>query len=208
MSSLPPREPRPRSEELPASEFDIEEDKRYLRKIAREKIGNAHEPLIEVSDLVQETLFEAVRNRELLRSMPRRTRLRWMRKVLIHRLTDLIRRMKTAKRGSGHIASMDTSSPALSNANGLLDPAESPSKIVSKWEEEDRVKAAIDELPDTDRCIIIARDFDGLDFTTISIRHNLTPEAARKRYERAISRLATLLATPGDDSATPQRHPR
>lgn len=208
MSSLPPPEPHRSREEQPVSEFDLEQDKRYLRKIAIEKIGNSHEPLIEASDLVQETLFEAVRHRELLRNMPRRTRLRWMRKVLIHRLTDLIRRMNTAKRGSGQVASMDISSPAVSSADGLLDPAESPSKIVSKWEEEDRVKAAIDQLPDTDRGIILARDFDGLDFTTISARLNLTPEAARKRYERAIARLATLLSSSDEGGSAPHHRTR
>lgn len=179
-----------------ASGLNFDEDNRYLRKVAREKIGHTHQPMIEASDLVQEALVEAVRHRDLLQTMPRRTRLLWMRKVLINRLTDLIRRASAARRGGGHVVTLDTSSPAFSQADGLMDPSETPSRIVSKWEEESRVKAAIEALSARDRDIILARDFDRLDFTTIGYQCNLTPEAARKRYERARGRLAIRLAPP------------
>jgi RNA polymerase sigma factor (sigma-70 family) len=185
-----------------APNFNFDEDNRYLKKIAREKISQAHQPLIEASDLVQEALVEAIRHQVLLQTMPRRTRLLWMRRVLLNRLTDLIRRMKTARRGGGHVIALDTGSPSLSHVDGLMDPAESPSKIVSKWEEEDRVNVAIQGLSETDRKIILARVFDRLDFTSIGQQFQLSPEAARKRYERALGRLTALLAPPqGEDPA-------
>jgi RNA polymerase sigma factor (sigma-70 family) len=192
--------PPPPLGDSPAPEV-IEGYVRYLKKIAREKMGAGCQADIEASDLVSEVILEMVRHREQFATIPPPARPSWLRRVLLNRLTDSIRRAMAQRHGGGRSrVSLDSGSPACGDG-ALFDSQETPSRIASRGEQEELLRAALDSLSESDREIIQARDFDGLDFATIGARCNLSAEAARKRHERALRRLAERLA--GEDDATP-----
>ena len=57
--------------------------------------------------------------------------------------------------------------------------------------------AALGTLGAEDRAIVLWRVIEGLDYAEIASRFNISESAARKRYERARTRLAGALRGPG-----------
>jgi RNA polymerase sigma factor (sigma-70 family) len=194
MSPTQPPEPPPAD---PSDPEVIAGYRKYLKKIAREKLATGYQPDLEASDLVGEVLTEMVRHQATFEQIPPRARPSWLRRVLLNRLTDYVRRAMARSHGGGRsIVTLDAG-PSGTYGDALLDPQETPSRIVSRGEEEEIVRAAIAALSDLDREVILARDYDGLDFAAIGERLGLTAEAARKRHERAVRRLGTALVEAG-----------
>jgi RNA polymerase sigma-70 factor (ECF subfamily) len=68
-----------------------------------------------------------------------------------------------------------------------------PSQHVSRDEHRAWVRLAIEFLGAEDRDVILLREADGLEFAAIAERLGVTEDAARKRFQRALPRLAAKL---------------
>jgi RNA polymerase sigma-70 factor (ECF subfamily) len=83
-------------------------------------------------------------------------------------------------------------------AQGLLaGSASTPSEQVARGELAERVRQAVRQLSDTDREIVLLRNFEGLSNQEIASLLGLKPEAASRRYGRALMRLRELLLIAG-----------
>lgn len=69
----------------------------------------------------------------------------------------------------------------------------SESSALDRRHLEGLLRIAIELLPTRDRQIVLAHDWDGLGFTQIASEQDLTPDAVRMRYQRALPRLADLI---------------
>ncbi len=83
-----------------------------------------------------------------------------------------------------------------------------PSRLADQREKECWIRLGIELLSPADRKVIVLRDWDGLEFAAVGEALDCSPEGARKRYKRALARLARTVAalrrgdTPGALSHT------
>ena len=151
---------------------------------------------VDPSDVVQETLIEAVRR------LPRYLRDRplplypWLRKVAAERLADLADRHVHAQRRSiqREIWSLGVSDESVVQlARHLADSGTSPSRHVVREESRERIRTALQRLADGDREILLMRFVEQLSTKDIAAVLGISPEAVGMRRLRALKRLSDEL---------------
>jgi RNA polymerase sigma-70 factor (ECF subfamily) len=124
----------------------------------------------------------------------------WLRQIAWDHIIDTYRRHRvSAKRNmdreqpmhGGGEGGVDESSVDL--AIQLCDPAMTPAAVATQREIASRVEAAIDQLDDADREVILMRHYEHLSNLEIAEVLGLQPPAASMRYLRAVRRLRTVL---------------
>src|SRR5688572_13288797 len=118
------------------------------------------------SDVGQEALADAAAKlsdylrRRPLPFYPWLRRLAWERLVQLHRRHVQARRRSVTREDAGALALPDES--VLELARRLVAPASSPSNHLIRKELRQRVQAALAELSDTDREVLVMRYLEGL----------------------------------------------
>jgi len=88
-------------------------------------------------------------------------------------------------------------SQSLEDTEGLIEtlaaPGESADEALVRDERARQVQAAIQKLPEDLRSVVILHDYQGLGHEEIAMMIGATHVATRKRYSRALGRLAALL---------------
>jgi RNA polymerase sigma-70 factor (ECF subfamily) len=151
---------------------------------------------VSVEDVAQETFFEAYRSRDRFEARGPGSYRRWILQIAENRIRDLHKYHFAKKR-----------SPCLEKGNGLKEdssPApldrlpgseDSPSTGAARREEADRLRQAIEALPDAARDVLILRAIEDLSVTEAAERLGLAPSRVKVLYLRA---LRLLRATLGD----------
>ncbi len=78
--------------------------------------------------------------------------------------------------------------------NGSRAGSEPVDQQVAREEEQAVVRAAIDELPDHYRTILLLRDIEGIATNEVAEQLGITPNAVKLRLHRARQALRTLVA--------------
>src|SRR5262249_41540733 len=148
------------------------------------------------SDLVQDTLLRAHRGFAQFRGQTRAEWRNWLRTILVRSLAHHRRRYSlTAKRRQGREFQIDS---RIIGTPESRDPP--PSGELARREREAALMAAIDRLPDHYRDVVIWHHRERLPFEEIGRRHDISAEAARKLWTRALGRLRQEL---GSDYGSP-----
>ena len=88
-------------------------------------------------------------------------------------------------------------SQSLEDTEGLVEtlaaPGESADEALVREERAQKVQAAILKLPEDLRSVVVLHDYQGLGHEEIAMLIGATHVATRKRYSRALGRLAALL---------------
>lgn len=167
----------------------------YLLMIAESELGSTLRPKAGASDLVQESLLDAQRGFGRFAGATRDDFYAWVGQILRNNLADLARRY----RGAGcRAVTRERPLAAAPSADTPLVAADSPSDVLTRAEDEDRLRAAIARLPDEARLVLAWRQHDRLGWAEIGARLGKSPEAARKVWFRAVERLRAEM---GDDYA-------
>ncbi|MGE0756309.1 MAG: sigma-70 family RNA polymerase sigma factor [Pirellulaceae bacterium] len=159
----------------------------YLLGIANDALESGMRARLGASDLVQETLLEAERGMRRFRGTTHAELLAWVRRILQHNLSDARRHARAEKRHVGREQRMDGLPRGYQTE--LTAGAETPSALVSEWEDECRLMQAFQELPDDYRRVIELRNWHLLPFARVGEQMGRSEEAARKLWVRAIERL-------------------
>ena len=140
--------------------------------------------------------MEAVRRlEEFLRKEPMPFRL-WLRQIAHDRLLKAHRRhVRAARRDVTKEVPLPEKSSLL--ARQLLSDRSTPSQHVSKREQTHLVRQALTQLPEVDHEILLMRHLEELSYPEISYVLGISSDAARKRYGRALLRLAKVF--PGNN---------
>lgn len=148
---------------------------------------------VDVSDVIQEAQAEvAERLPDYLARRPMPFRV-WVLRTAHQRLLRLRRHHVEAEcRAAGREAVPEATSVNL--AERLAGGASTPSHQAVRRETALRVQAALEALPETDREVILLRTFDGLSNQEVAALLELDPDAASKRYTRALLKLRQALA--------------
>jgi RNA polymerase sigma-70 factor (ECF subfamily) len=151
---------------------------------------------VDPSDVVQESLAEAAANLDrYLRDRPLPF-YPWLRQLAQRRLIDLHRRHVQARRRSVAREAGPTGLPdhsALALAERLFARTPSPSARLRARERRDRLRAALEALPEQDREVLVLRILEGLPTRETAAVLGIGEVAVRSRQVRALDRLRALL---------------
>jgi RNA polymerase sigma-70 factor (ECF subfamily) len=150
---------------------------------------------VDASDLVQQTMMEAYRGFNRFEGASEGEWLAWLRRILEHNAADFIRHYQGGKRHVGKEIALDKPADD-SQAPMTLQPAaddDSPSQALMKCESELRLVAALQQLSEDHREVVILRNLQRLPFDEVAQRMGRTRPAAQMLWMRAIQKLQSLV---------------
>jgi RNA polymerase sigma-70 factor (ECF subfamily) len=152
---------------------------------------------LDASDIVQDSQIEAIqRIDDYLAARPMPFHL-WLMRAAHQRLLKAERRhLQTAKRKVDREVPLPDRT-SLQLLAGIAARVDSPSDLATREEMARQVRRILARLPEHDREIIMLRNFDGLSNGEASCLLEISREAAKKRYARALLRLHELLRAEG-----------
>ncbi len=162
--------------------FDLERFRPYLRLLAEMGLDRKLRPILDPSDVVQETLLEAYRDRERFTRGGDAEVAGWLRRILSNNLADLVKAHGRAKRDVGRQRSLDDAieKSSLRLEKWLAASESSPSRKAIRHEEVLRLAAALYTLPEDEREVLMLRHLHELTMRELCARTGRsTAEAAR-----------------------------
>ncbi len=176
----------------------LERHRDSLRKMVRLRLDRAVARRVDASDVVQDVLLEANDRLKDYLADPRLPFHLWLRHLAKDRIIDMHRRHRGAQRRS-----LDREQPlaapagadrsAFDLAQQLVDQELTPAAANIRRELEARFLAAVDQLEDDDRDILLMRHFEQLGNTEAATALGLSPAAAGMRHLRPLRKLRAIL---------------
>ena len=166
-----------------------------LRRMVSLRLDRRLAARVDPSDVVQESLADAAAKLSgYLRERPLPF-YPWLRRLAWERLMKLHHRHIAADKRS---VTREAPAPlpdesALQMARLLLAPGPSPSEGAQRQELCDRVRAALDRLPERDREVLVLRYLEQMSTAEIAAVLGTTAGAVKVRHLRALERLRGLL---------------
>ena len=172
----------------------------WLRLLARVQLESRFAAKFDASDVVQQTLLEAIKAFPQFRGSTEAELTAWLRQILAHALAHEVRRFNgTLKRDVSLEVSLDQqlaeSSRRLQAV--LAETGPSPSQQAAQRELDVQLADVLASLPDDYRDVIILRHLEGLSHDEIALRLNRSPGAVRMLWVRALARLKSELEQRG-----------
>jgi RNA polymerase sigma-70 factor (ECF subfamily) len=183
----------------------LEKHREALRRMIDMRLDRRIRQRVDASDVVQEVLVDAHRRINDYLSNPAMPFHLWLRQMAQDRLIDAHRRHRDAARRSLDreqplvIAGTDDRS-TIELAAQLWDRELTPAAAATVRELQQRFAAAVEQLEDQDREVVLMRHFEQLSNSEVAEALGLTPPAASMRYLRAMRRLRELLDVDSDAS--------
>lgn len=168
-----------------------------LRRMVELRLAPALRQRVDASDVLQEAELDAfTRIDTYLRSRPIPFYL-WLRKTTLQRLSRVCERhIRAAKRSVERELSMsENASKQLSR--GLVDKTLTPSQHVMRQDLINHVTAALSQLSETDREILLMRHIEKLTNVEIADVLEMSRDAVAKRHMRCLMRLRENLRRSG-----------
>jgi RNA polymerase sigma-70 factor (ECF subfamily) len=168
----------------------------YLLRIANEDLNPALSARLGPSDLVEETVAEALRDFGRFQGGTEAELRAWLRRILRNNLANAHRdHLHAAARPVGR-----EEAGAGGQAAQVPDRGQSPSARARARERDEAVERALQRLPERARQAIVLHLWDKLTFAQVGERLGCSEEAARKLFQRAAEELAPLLEPLRDDA--------
>jgi RNA polymerase sigma-70 factor (ECF subfamily) len=175
-----------------------------LRRAVQLRLDRRLQARLDASDIVQEAQMEAYRRLDdylARRPMPFSL---WLRKTAQERIANHRRaHLETARRSLRREEALPDKSSMLLAAPLLGVAASSPSQRLIKREYQRLVNEAVADLAELDREVLLMRHVEGMSHREIAQVLDLSHDAVRARYGRALVKLQRLLAAKGLSEAEP-----
>ena len=184
-------DPRPIGPDSPAV-AELERYRSWLGLLARLQVEPRFRAKFDPSDIVQQTLLEAVRDWPKFRGRSEAELAAWLRQILAHVLLHEVRHFAGAQRRDvGREISLDQALAESSRQLGaaLQAPGSSPSEAASRHELELQLADALACLPADYAEIILLRNVEGLSHEQAAERMGRGVGAVRMLWVRALARL-------------------
>ncbi len=168
----------------------------YLGLVARAQVESWLQAKVDASDIVQETLLEAHRDFHRFQGTTEGEWLAWLRRILSHNAADYVRRFhgtakRQARRETRWQQAVDSSASIAEREPAA--PDETPSQQVMRHDRELAVAAALAQLPEDYREVIMLRNLQRLPFDEVAQRMGRSRPAAQMLWARAIKKLQLSL---------------
>jgi RNA polymerase sigma-70 factor, ECF subfamily len=177
----------------------LERYRSWLGLLARLQVEPRFRAKFDPSDIVQQTMLEAVRDSPKFRGSTEAELAAWLRKILAHVLLHEMRRFGGAQRRDvDREVSLEQALAESSRRLGdaLAAPGSSPSERASRQELELRLADALARLPADHAEVILLRNVEGLSHDEIAERMGRGVGAVRMLWVRALARLRRELDPP------------
>jgi RNA polymerase sigma-70 factor (ECF subfamily) len=170
-----------------------------LRRMIGLRLDPALAARVDASDIVQDVMLEASRRLADYLKNPVMPFHLWLRHIAKDHVIDAHRKHRLAQRRSTDRE--QSIRPALGDQSSLdlaaqfFDHELTPATAALRQEMQHRLEAAVGELEEDDREIILMRHFEQLSNQEVATVLGLTEAAASMRYLRALRKLRAMLAT-------------
>jgi RNA polymerase sigma-70 factor (ECF subfamily) len=165
----------------------------YLLAIANRHLNPALQAKGGASDIVQQTFLEAQRDFARFHGSSTEELQAWLKQLLLHNATDFARGFQeTDKRRADREVGLPGTSTSDAGG-GLAADTPSPSANAAAEEQADRLRQALETLPEDYRQVIVWRYQEEHSFAEIAQRMERSENAVRKLWFRAIERLEAAL---------------
>lgn len=177
-----------------------------LRKIVAMRINPKLQGRIDASDIIQDTYVEASRTLESYLEKPKQSVFLWLRHLAGEKLIQLHRfHFDAQKRNVEREVSLSCEMPQASSyslASRLIGSASTPSNIAIRNENKLRLEKALDQMNPVDREVLVLRHFEQLSGKESAAVMGLSHNAIKKRYVRALEKLARIIQSLDDTTIT------
>ncbi|QDT15433.1 sigma-70 family RNA polymerase sigma factor [Alienimonas californiensis] len=178
----------------------MDRHRRSLERLVRMRLDRQVQRRVDASDVVQDVLLEAHKRLDDFLadgSMPFHL---WLRQLARDRIIDMHRRHRVAaKRSVDREQSLTSGRPGDDDDDGvrlaaqLKDAELTPAAATIRKELEEKFVAALDELSEDDRDLLLMRHIEGLGNSEVAQALGLSQPAAGMRHLRALRRLRKVL---------------
>ncbi len=158
----------------------------YLRLVVRRDTWSNKAGRSATSDLIQKTIVDAWGNFSMFHGRTPGQLRAWLRAILVHASLNSRRRQRAARLGSSRQAGV----PAGTST--------SPSQAAQKIAAREALDRALSRISERHRAVIRLRIWDQLSFAQIGAKLDVSEDAARMLYGRALAKLRESMR-PGDD---------
>jgi RNA polymerase sigma-70 factor (ECF subfamily) len=173
----------------------------YLRRFVELRMDPRLRQRVDPSDVVQEAQLEAARRFSTYAEDPPMPFRLWLRQITYDRLLMLQRRHAGTQRRDLAREAVLSAESGMMLARQVGASAATPSQVLIRGEMVRRVQEAIGRMSPDDREILLMRAIEGLSNIEAAAVLSVTPDAASKRYGRALLRLRSTLAGAGSAEA-------
>ncbi len=174
----------------------LEQFRAYLAVLARSQVDDRLRGKIDLSGVVQQTLWEAHRSCERFAGRSEAEVAAWLRRALANNLTDEVRRLAVGKRDLSRERSLEA---ALEQSSARLEAwlaaeQSSPSQRLQKQEQAVRLAAALEKLPENQRRAVELRHLNGQSLAEVAAALGCSKAAVVGLLHRGVHTLRELLA--------------
>lgn len=166
-----------------------------VRRIIRLRMGREIRPRLDSIDLVQDALVSALGGLKDFTYKNEGDFLRWLTKIIQNELRDNLDKIYTEKRDIRKEVRLENYGPTTGGGfvgtPGLIE-ATTPSVIMSKKEDLDKLEKAIDELKPDYREVIVLAKIDGLSYKEIADRLGKSIDSVGHLLSRAMVALTEV----------------
>lgn len=169
-----------------------------VRRLIRLRMGKEIRPRLDSMDLVQDALVSALGGLGDFTYKNEGDFLRWLSKITQNALRDNVDKLYTAKRDIRKEVRIENQGPSTgSGCVGTPGPVEAttPSVIMSKKEDLDKLEIAIDELKPVYREVIVLAKIEGLSYEEIGERLGKSMDSVGHLLSRAMVALTEAFCT-------------
>ena len=173
----------------------LERFRPYLELLARMQLDARYRAKFDASDLVQQTLLEALQKWEQFRGSSDAELAAWLRQVLAHNLADAVRALGRAKRDIARERSLpEEIERSSSRLEGWLEAVQtSPSQKAVKNEQLLHLAKALAELPSAQREAVELYHLHGCSLAELANRLNRSQSAVAGLLHRGLKKLREML---------------
>jgi RNA polymerase sigma-70 factor (ECF subfamily) len=173
----------------------LEQFRPYLRLFARGQVGGRLRGKLDASDLVQQTLLEAVRSLDRHEGQTEAAMAAWLRAILARQLNHALRDLHREKRDVARERSLEQSLAESSACLGqwLAADQSSPSAQAERQDRAVRVAAALEEFPEGQREAVAMHYWEGLTLNEVAQELGRTAAAVAGLLQRGLRALRRWL---------------
>jgi RNA polymerase sigma-70 factor, ECF subfamily len=169
----------------------LEKYRAYLHLLATLQLSRRLQAKVEASDLVQQTLVQAIGGWDQFRGQTEAERAAWLRKILANQLANAFRDWGRQKRDQRREQSIhaDVERSASRLGSWLASEQTSPSQGAIAGEEALQLANALAELPDAQRQAVTLHHFEGWTLEQVGDHLERSPAAVAGLIKRALQTL-------------------
>jgi len=173
----------------------LEKCRAYLKLLASTQVDRWLQQRVDASDLVQQTMLDAVARSDQFRGSSETELLAWLRTILSNNLIDAIRHYGRAKRDIARDNSINADiSESFRRIEALaIEPGSSPSQRAVTNELLRKLPTALDALPEMQRQAIVLHHLQGLKLSETARELGKSESAVGGLLHRGLKRLYELM---------------